>query len=83
MQYQQLQHVPDKSSKSPLSKYECLREAYTWKKQTKSGYLQTGEGGGSQGPPDPKNVHVNKKSTFGGEGGGPGPQEFEIQILFW
>ena len=48
---------------------------------TKSGILQTGEGGGSWAPPDPDFLHVKKYPDF--RGNGQVPHELEIQILFW
>ena len=39
-------------------------------------------GGGSQGPPDPDLFTCKSKIQILG-GGGPGPHDFEIQILFW
>ena len=58
-----------------------LMEAYIRENPVKSG-LPNSAGGRSRGPPGPDFLQVNKKSRFLEEGGGQGPHQLEIQILF-
>ena len=49
--------------------WSLIREANIKENPVKSGFLRTGGGGGSRGPPNPDFLHGYEKSRFLGEGG--------------